>query len=390
MRSLRGERRAVAVTAASLAIVLAARSTLAADTEPVRVRFEAPDGCPGEAAFLEQVRARTAKARVAAAGEKARTFAVRLMQEGRLIRGRLAIEEPASQTEIREVTGERCAEVVSALALITALAVDPQASTAPPARLPTAPPVANSPTVPMGSSGAAPGGSSSPAAPPPPRAQLPPNHPAPYLPPRSWADLDVFPLPVVPGSPADDSPRWRFSVGIEVAALGGFAPLLASGSALYLEAARDGEGVLAFAPSIRLAAIQADSGYVGPAQGGARFQLRMGRAELCPVRVRFLPGVSIAPCTTFEVGAIFAEGWGSGGSGSSQRPWVAPGLGGRVRWAITEEIELQIAGGGSLPLVRDTFFIAVPDTFSLTPDIDVHAVPAATGWLAGGVGVHFY
>src|SRR4051812_33533078 len=98
MRSLRGERRAAAVITAALAIVLAASGASAADTEPIRVRFEAPDGCPGEAAFLDQVRARTAKARVAAAGEKARTFAVRLTQEGRSIHGRLAIEESSAQT----------------------------------------------------------------------------------------------------------------------------------------------------------------------------------------------------------------------------------------------------------------------------------------------------
>jgi hypothetical protein len=89
MRSLRGERRAAAVTAASLAILLAGARASAGDTEPIRVRFEAP----GEAELLDQVRARTAKARVAAASEKARTFAVRLAREGRSIRGRLGSEQ---------------------------------------------------------------------------------------------------------------------------------------------------------------------------------------------------------------------------------------------------------------------------------------------------------
>ena len=209
MRSQRGERHAVAVAAAWLALSLGARSTWAALSEPIRVRFEAPEGCPDEAAFLDQVRARTAKARVAAAGEKARTFSVRLTQEGRSIRGRLAIEESADPTGLREVTGERCAEVVSALALITALAVDPQALTAAPARLPAPPPAPPAP--PPGSDVAAPGGPSASAVAPP-RSRLPPNHPAPYLPPRSWADLDVAPLPVIPGSGSiyflDDWNHW--------------------------------------------------------------------------------------------------------------------------------------------------------------------------------------
>ena len=378
MRSKRAERHAVAIAAAWLSLSLGARSAGAADSEPIRLRFEAVGGCPDEAAFLDQVRARTEKARVAAVGEKARTFTVRLTQEGRSIRGRLAIDEPADPASLREVTGERCAEVASALALITALAVDPQASTAPPARLPPPRP----PAPPIGPEVAAPGGASAPAAAPPPRSRLPPNHPAPYLPPLSWASLEAAPLPVIPGVVAARGPSWRFSVGIAVAAFGGIAPPLAAGGTFFLEAARVDRGALAFAPSLRLAAIQADSGYVRVAPAMARFQLRMARAEVCPARLVLGAGASLGACAALDVGAILAEGWGASASESRQRPWAAPGIGGRLRWAIAEEIELQIEGGGSFPLVRDTFFVA--------PNIDVHAVPAAAGWLAGGVGVHFF
>jgi hypothetical protein len=387
MRSLQGERRAAAVTAASLAILFAGVSASAADTEPIRVRFEAPSDCPGEAAFLDQVRARTAKARVAAASEKARTFAVRLAHEGRSIHGRLAIEESASQTEIREITGERCAEVVSALALITALAVDPQASTAPPARLPTAPPAPALP--PFGSDPAAPGGAgASPPPPPPPppqppRARLPPNHPAPYVRPPSWVDLDASALPVIPAIPVEIPPLWRFTAGVEIAAVGGFAPPpLAAGSAFFVEAALTDRRAITFAPSLRFALIQADSGYLGPAPIIARFQLHLARGEVCPLRFVLLEGLAIAPCASFDLGALLAQGWASAQSGESQRLWAAPGLGARLRWTIAGEIELQLEGGGSIPLVNDTFLVA--------PDILVHQVPAFAPWLAAGAGVHFY
>jgi hypothetical protein len=377
MRSQRGERHAVAVAAAGLALALGARAAGAADSEPIRIRFEAAGGCPDEAAFLDQIRARTAKARVAVAGEKARTFSVRLTQEGRSIRGRLSIsiEESADTADLREVTGERCAEVVSALALITALAVDPRASTAPPARLP----LPRLPAPPLGSGDAS---APSPAAPP--RSQLPPNHPAPYLPPLSWASLEVAPLPVIPGVVAARGSSWRFSVGMAVAAFGGIAPPLAAGATLFLEAARVDRGALAFAPSLRLAAIQVDSGYVTVAPVVARFQLRAARAELCPVRLVLGAGASasIGACASFDVGAVLAQGWAIGASESRLRPWAAPGAGGRLRWTIAENVELQLEGGGSFPLVRDTFFIA--------PNIDVHAVPATAGWFAGGVGVHFF
>lgn len=381
MRSLRGERRAAAVIAAALAIVLAAPGASAADTEPIRVRFEAPDGCPGEAAFLDQVRARTAKARVAAPGEKARTFAVRLTQEGRSIHGRLAIEESSAQTELREITAERCAEVVSALALITALAVDPQASTAPPARLPAPPLPAPAVTGSIGSDPALPGGPSAPVAAPP-RARLPPNHPAPYFHPWSWADLDILPLPAIPWIPPEIPPRWRFSAGVEVAAIGGFAPLLAVGSTLFVEAALTDRRAFAFAPSIRLAALQADSGLIGLGPIITRFQLHLARAEVCPMRVMLVDTLAISPCASFDVGALLAQGWASAESGASQRLWAAPGFGGRLRWTIAGEIELQIEASGSFPLVRDTFVVG--------PGTIVHSVPGGAGWLAAGASVHFF
>jgi hypothetical protein len=187
---------------------------------------------------------------------------------------------------------------------------------------------------------------------------------------------------VIPGPPQETASSWRFSAGLEIAATSGIASPLAVGSTLFLEAARSDRSTFAFAPSIRLAAIQADSGYLGPAPVVARFQLHLARAELCPVRLRIFEEASIAPCASFDVGTLLAEGWGSAAAGSSLRPWAAPGLGGRLRWAIAGNIELQIEGNSSFPLVRDTFFVA--------PDIVVNVVPSAAGWLAGGVGVHFF
>jgi hypothetical protein len=367
--------------AASLAILLAASAGSAAETEPIRVRFEAPAGCPGEAAFLDQVRARTARARVAAAGEKARTFAVRLTQEGRSIHGRLAIEESSAQTELREITAERCAEVVSALALVAALAVDPHASTAPPARLPTPPLPTSTGALPGGSDPSAPASTGVLAAPPP-RAQLPPNHPAPYYHPSGWADLDVTPLPAIPWIPPEIPPEWRLSAGVEIAAVGGFAPTLAPGSALFLEAALTDRRAFAFAPTLRLAAIRADSGLLGISPIVTRFQLQLARAEVCPVRLVLVDSVTVAPCASFDVGALLAEAWASAESGTSQRLWAAPGFGGRFRWAIGGEVELQVEASGSFPLVRDTFFVA--------PSTIIHAIPGAAGWLAAGASVHFF
>src|SRR5262249_6044736 len=106
-----------------LAVVSAAPSAAAqVATEPIRIDFKAHDGCPDEARFTGEVRARTRKARLAFPGEPARFFRVLVTRDrGGKSRGKLTIEDPSGALATRDVMGASCAEVVSALALITAL-----------------------------------------------------------------------------------------------------------------------------------------------------------------------------------------------------------------------------------------------------------------------------
>ena len=68
---------------------------------------------------------------MATPGEAARAFVVTVTAETATIRGLLSITSLGGSVSRREVTGDTCSEVVSALALITALAIDPSATTAP-------------------------------------------------------------------------------------------------------------------------------------------------------------------------------------------------------------------------------------------------------------------
>src|SRR4051794_27927386 len=97
----------------------------AAETEPIRIVFRAPTGCPDEASFTGQVTARTRRARLADEGEAARTFTVTITSAGARTRGRLTIDEPHGPPAMRDVTGGTCEEVVAALGLVAALAIDP-------------------------------------------------------------------------------------------------------------------------------------------------------------------------------------------------------------------------------------------------------------------------
>ncbi len=329
MRSKRAERHAVAVAAAWLSLSLGARSAGAADSEPIRLRFEAVDGCPDEAAFLDQVRARTEKVRVAAVGEKARTFTVRLTQEGRLDpgapgdRGARGSSQPA-RGHGHALRGGRLGAGADHGARGRSSSLDG----------------ASSPAASTASSGAADrtrgrrarrtersSGTAAAVA-------------APAQPPCSVSSSAELGEPR--GRAAAGDPGRRRGARSALALLGGdhrrcgrrdrAAPR--RGRDVFLEAARVDRGALAFAPSFRLAAIQADSGYVSVAPVIARFQLRMARAEVCPARLVLGAGASLGACAAFDVGAILAEGGAparrSRGSGRGRRRGSEGAFAGRL------------------------------------------------------------
>ncbi len=113
-------RRAAALTLMTCAIAWPAR----AETESIALDYRASTGCPGRERFVEEVRALTAKAEFVEADAAQRQFRVEAERKGGSVTGRLTIVKDGASSE-REVSGKTCAEVVSALALATAIAVDP-------------------------------------------------------------------------------------------------------------------------------------------------------------------------------------------------------------------------------------------------------------------------
>jgi hypothetical protein len=352
-RAALAARRATRAAALALGLVASLASPArAADTEPIHIAFHAPAGCPDEAAFMGQVVARTARARVVAASEPGRTFAITIRVEGARTRGRLTIDTGQGSPAARDVVGGTCEEVVSALGLVTALAIDPNASTAP-----TVAPVV--------------------ATPPPPSTPSAPSGPPPRYDPLPWWGPIGAPLPVIPlRAPDAPASRWRAGWGLLFGGASAVAPGLA-------EIARAGDGVLS--PAFRLAMTEADTGFrVVGARQRARFALVSGRLEACPVRADVLRTLSALPCARFEAGELTASGLARVGL-STTRPWAAPGAGARIEWWLFDRLRLEAEAGASFPLVRDTFSFGVPPG----PVSQVHAVPVAAGSFAAGVGTHF-
>jgi hypothetical protein len=130
-----------ALAAALLCTALPAR----AEKETIALEYRVSAGCPGRAAFVERVHTFTTKAEVASEDNAAlRQFDVHVLRSGSSVRGELTIDDHGAKTT-RQVTGTTCDEVVSALALATAIAVDPDALGGTPSDAPPKPPDAEPP-----------------------------------------------------------------------------------------------------------------------------------------------------------------------------------------------------------------------------------------------------
>src|SRR5258706_7143835 len=113
-------------SSASLGLLVALTATPAhGSVEPVHVVYDAAAGCPDRGTFIDEILARTRKVSMAPPDEAVRTFVVTIRAEGNGFAGRLEIRTGAGGATNREVTGPTCPAVTTALALIAALAIDP-------------------------------------------------------------------------------------------------------------------------------------------------------------------------------------------------------------------------------------------------------------------------
>src|SRR5262245_23925803 len=123
---------AAVVFAAGIALTPPAR---AEDARPVLLKVRAKS-CTTEAAFWDELARRTPLVRRAVPGERAAVVDIEIVGEGRRSVGRLKIiseRAPRSRRlSMRKVRGDSCEEIVATLSLMTAMAFDPAAISAPP------------------------------------------------------------------------------------------------------------------------------------------------------------------------------------------------------------------------------------------------------------------
>jgi hypothetical protein len=109
------------------------------DATPIRIELDAPPDCATAEGFYEAVRARTERARTVKEGESGVRVVVRLTRVGTRAHGELRVIGEHGESDTRRVDGASCTEVVAALSLTVALAVDPTARLGPLDRPPEKP-----------------------------------------------------------------------------------------------------------------------------------------------------------------------------------------------------------------------------------------------------------
>ncbi|MBX3186526.1 MAG: hypothetical protein KF819_05905 [Labilithrix sp.] len=346
-------KRVSAALSVAVAVALAApRAGAQEEPEPFAVDYGAPRGCPDAAAFFGEVTARTPRARSAVGGESARVLRVRVEKRGQTHAGRLWIEEGAATSSARDVSGGSCGEVVGALGLVAALAVDPAASVAPrpaPEAAPTPAPTTE-----------------------PPPSPSPPNEPKSLDANEPARDRSTDPPARTPQK--HEPPRWNVGAAAEVAALADAVV------AVRIFGERDFGGRL-LAPSIRIAASRTLSVDRSASIGAATLAWTAGTIDLCPLRFDLASAVTARPCAGLTVGILVADGSGIPTPRSETRAWVSASAHVRLAWALSAVLALEIEGGALAPMLRESFFF--------DPNVLVYRAPAIAGFGRLGAGVSF-
>jgi hypothetical protein len=347
----RGDRNVLSLSIAVLLAALGAAANARAEPEEaIVVEAEGPALCADAEEFFKRVQTRAIGVRRASAGESARKFVFGVGRVEPGFRGHLVVQHLDGRSARREVTGESCDEVIDALALITALDIDPRAAEV---RTPVA------------------------------RAAEPP---ALSIEPKLEPEPD--PGQRVPPSPA----QWEARAGAGFAVSGGVVPVVLASLPVQIEVRRVpvDPGASPFAsPSF---AIGFERTLNGTAEGSSpdrgsgdvTFHLTRAFVAACPLAL-LTATFRASPCVTVEGGAISGEGvLGKSlvSRTTDSRAWLAAGLSGRAHQRLWGPVSLEAEAGVGVPLVSRY-------EFRLDPNVSVGKVKSWNFRVGAGLLVHF-
>ena len=353
---------------AAFGIRMASGAPTDAATEPIRIIYSAPPSCPDDAFFFGQIRARTNRVRRDDDVVGARQVMVTVTASPTGVRGHLELRAANSETSVREVSGRQCEQVVSALAFVAAMGIDPQASLLPLGGAPAPDELTRD-------------GASveqlPPAVPRPDQPSLPPQTGAASTPaPPQREQARATPRPALE---TRNAVQWSSMIGVDASSLVNLLPAPAWGGRVWFELhQRSATKLLSPSGRVSLGGFATVSHALGP--GKAQFQLATARFDGCPVHWPVRSVWQVEPCATLEAGALFGQGAWVASPSANATTHFAAGLLGRSSLAVSSRfrVELEVALVAPIARVRLVF-----------DDRSVYTSPAVTVNVAIGIGMNF-
>lgn len=291
--------------------------------EPLSVEWKAHGDCPEVNDYWRGIVDRSSRIRRASTGEQAIRARIEIRKSGDRSVGTLTLGGAP-----REVAAATCGEVIDALALMTVLALDPEALTTPPVVASTVAPPSATPSATV---------TITPAPPPPP-------------PPSPTTVVDVAP-------PQPTAAAYTFS-----AAAGGQLLAIGHGAAHGAIAAAE---LRHGGSSVRLTFGHANSELIVDQRGpGARFAFDTGRFDACPWSLG--DAFRVTACAGLSGGVVTATPQNVIRPKPQRRPWFAAHIHARSEIRLTSLIGLEAEVGVVVPFVREDFVVA-PDLFLYRP-----------------------
>lgn len=290
---------------------------------PFRLAYDAPAECPPSDDLVQRIRSYSRRVRLGGGQETATALSVTVTAHTGGFTGVLDARRPGEASFVRSVPAPDCEQSIAAIALIAAIAIDPEASleAAGPARAeaPPSPEPQPAPEVPPPPPMAAPG-DTRPERSPPGRAKRP----------LGWS------LGARAGATSAIAPQWIPDVG----------------AVLAYEANPAGW----FALRASLSALYGFSGTVPEPSGSARYDRAGARLSACPLELPEISVVSLRPCADAEIGRLHAQGIAVPNSTERSLLWAAVGASVRADRMVAPWLTVGIQAGALFPLIRDGFY----------------------------------
>jgi hypothetical protein len=346
----------------SLALVLPPRAWAQSPAAP-SIAYSAPASCPSEAAFLRRLQSRLGPSEPTT--QAVRTLNVQIaLVEARYV-ATLSLSDAGGRSTAKTLSDRDCGDLVEALSLVTALALESNAveGAAAPAITTSTPPSAQTTTSTIAPSATAPAPSTPPIVA---KLTISTNTPATAASVTSASTNATVRAPSEagqgPGAPPASS---RIGLALGGLAAVGPAPNPLFGAALTLHWVMHDVGP--FTPSLELGGEASHAADATETKGTASFTWLAVRATGYLVRWTFGAGAVLRGGVTGDFGVLIASGRETVSPATSSRPWSSLGAVVGLEVPLGALFAVQPTVGVEAPLRRDRYAFGSTDFFQVPP-----------------------